>query len=121
LFRSAVKGQEHRSEHSSPSSAKVKNGGAIPPLPHTSSRSGTGITLYRIWRFTQWRLWQVVFWDTTPCCPLKVNRRLGGTSPPSSGFRSTFSVLLKHQQGHVCNKSHMFERGEEFYCSRLGS
>jgi hypothetical protein len=28
-------------EHSPPSSAKVKNGSAISPLPHTSSRRGT--------------------------------------------------------------------------------
>jgi hypothetical protein len=27
-------------DHSLPSSAKVKNGGAIPPFPHTSSRRG---------------------------------------------------------------------------------
>jgi hypothetical protein len=27
----------------------------------------------------------IIFWDITPCSPLKVNRRFGGTSPPSSG------------------------------------
>jgi hypothetical protein len=30
----------HEADHSPPSSAKVKNGGAIPPLPHTSSWRG---------------------------------------------------------------------------------
>jgi hypothetical protein len=32
-----VKRQGHEADHSSPSSAEVKNGGAIPPLPHMSS------------------------------------------------------------------------------------
>jgi hypothetical protein len=26
-----------------------------------------------------------IFWDMTPCSPLKVNRCFGGTLPPSSG------------------------------------
>jgi hypothetical protein len=26
-----------------------------------------------------------IFWDIMPCSPLRVNRRFGGTSPPSSG------------------------------------
>jgi hypothetical protein len=32
-----VKGQEREADNSPPSSTKVKKGGAIPPLPHTSS------------------------------------------------------------------------------------
>jgi hypothetical protein len=32
-----VKGMEHEADHSSPPSAEVKNGRAIPPLPHTCS------------------------------------------------------------------------------------
>jgi hypothetical protein len=34
---SGVKRQERKANHSPPSSAEVKNGGAIPPLQHTSS------------------------------------------------------------------------------------
>jgi hypothetical protein len=33
----AVKRQRHDADHSPPSSAEVKNGGAIIPLPHSSS------------------------------------------------------------------------------------
>jgi hypothetical protein len=33
---SEVKWQGHEADHSTPSSAEVKNGGAIPPLPLTS-------------------------------------------------------------------------------------
>jgi hypothetical protein len=33
-----IKGQGCEADHTPPSSAKVKNGGAILPLPHTSSR-----------------------------------------------------------------------------------
>jgi hypothetical protein len=45
-----VKKQGHKTDHSPPYSAEVKNGGAILPLPHTSSWHGaclikTGITL----------------------------------------------------------------------------
>jgi hypothetical protein len=29
-----------------------------------------------------------IFWDITPCSPLKVNWRFGGTSPPSSGSKN---------------------------------
>jgi hypothetical protein len=29
-----------------------------------------------------------IFWDIPPCSPLKVNRYLGGTSPPSSGSKN---------------------------------
>jgi hypothetical protein len=47
-FPGGVKRPGRESDHSLPSSAEVKNGGAIPPLPHTSSwRSAqliTGIT-----------------------------------------------------------------------------
>jgi hypothetical protein len=32
--------QEREGDHSSPSSAEVKNGGAVLPLPHTSSWRG---------------------------------------------------------------------------------
>jgi hypothetical protein len=32
-----VKQLEHEADHSLPSTAKVKSGGAIPPLPHMSS------------------------------------------------------------------------------------
>jgi hypothetical protein len=35
-----VKGQGREADHSLPSSAEVKNGGAIPPLPSTSSWRG---------------------------------------------------------------------------------
>jgi hypothetical protein len=35
-----LKRQRRESDHSPPSSAEVKNGGAIPPLPHTSSWRG---------------------------------------------------------------------------------
>jgi hypothetical protein len=37
IFDQGVKRQEHEAGHSDPSSAEVKNGGAIPPLLHTSS------------------------------------------------------------------------------------
>jgi hypothetical protein len=33
----AIKRPEREADHPLPSSAEVKNGGAIPPLPHTSS------------------------------------------------------------------------------------
>jgi hypothetical protein len=33
-----VKRQGHEADHSAPSNAEVRNGGAIPSLPHTSSR-----------------------------------------------------------------------------------
>jgi hypothetical protein len=29
-----------------------------------------------------------IFWDIMPCSPLKVIRRFGGTSPPSSGSKN---------------------------------
>jgi hypothetical protein len=32
-----VKGAGHEADHPLPSSAEIKNGGAVPPLPHTSS------------------------------------------------------------------------------------
>jgi hypothetical protein len=35
-----IKRPGREAEHSSQCSADVKNGGAIPPLPHTSSRRG---------------------------------------------------------------------------------
>jgi hypothetical protein len=35
-----VKQQGHKADHSPPSSVKVKNGGAIPPLSHISSLLG---------------------------------------------------------------------------------
>jgi hypothetical protein len=37
---SRVKWQRHKTDHSPPSSAKVKNDGAVPPLPHTSPWCG---------------------------------------------------------------------------------
>jgi hypothetical protein len=37
VFSSGVKRPVHEAEHSPPSSAEFKNGGAILPLPHTSS------------------------------------------------------------------------------------
>jgi hypothetical protein len=36
-FSEGVKPQEHIADHSPPSSAKVKNDEAVPPLPHSSS------------------------------------------------------------------------------------
>jgi hypothetical protein len=36
-----IKRQEHKADHSPPSSAEVKNGGDISPFPHTSSWCGT--------------------------------------------------------------------------------
>jgi hypothetical protein len=36
-----IKGLRHEVDHSPPSSATVKNGGAVPPLPHTSSWCGS--------------------------------------------------------------------------------
>jgi hypothetical protein len=36
-FSLGVKRPGHEADHSPPSSAEVKNGGAIPPLPQTSS------------------------------------------------------------------------------------
>jgi hypothetical protein len=35
-----------------------------------------------------------IFWDITPRSPLKVNRRFGGTSPPSSGSKNKPSKIL---------------------------
>jgi hypothetical protein len=35
--------RRHEADHSSPSSAEVKNGGTIPPLPHTSSWRGASL------------------------------------------------------------------------------
>jgi hypothetical protein len=32
-----------------------------------------------------------ILWDITPCSPLKVNRHLGGASPPSSGSKNKLS------------------------------
>jgi hypothetical protein len=41
IFRaSGVKRPEGNADHSSPSSTEVKNGGALPPLPHMSSWPG---------------------------------------------------------------------------------
>jgi hypothetical protein len=37
---SGVKRQGREADHSPPSSVEVKNGGAIAPLPHTSSKCG---------------------------------------------------------------------------------
>jgi ribosome maturation factor RimP len=34
-----------------------------------------------------------VFWDIMPCSPLKVNRRFGGISPPSSGSKNKPALL----------------------------
>jgi hypothetical protein len=39
-FSPGLKRQGREADHSPPSSAEVKNGGAIPPLPHTSSWHG---------------------------------------------------------------------------------
>jgi hypothetical protein len=36
-----VKWQGYEADHSRPSSAKVKNGGAMPPLPHMSAWYGS--------------------------------------------------------------------------------
>jgi hypothetical protein len=41
LLSPEVKRQGREADHSPLSRAEVKNGGAIPPLPHTSSRRGT--------------------------------------------------------------------------------
>jgi hypothetical protein len=37
-----------------------------------------------------------VFWDITPCSPLSINRRFGGTSPPAGAtcFRAGFLLNL---------------------------
>jgi hypothetical protein len=37
--------------------------------------------------FTAVVMKRVIFWDITPCSPLSVNRRFGGTSPQSSGSK----------------------------------
>jgi hypothetical protein len=42
-----VKRPRRVSDHSSPSSAEVKNGGAIPPLPYTSSWRGVSLIKHR--------------------------------------------------------------------------
>jgi hypothetical protein len=39
IFSKGVKRQGREADHSPPSSAKVKNGGAVPPLPNISSWS----------------------------------------------------------------------------------
>jgi hypothetical protein len=39
-----------------------------------------------------------IFWDITPCSPLKVNRLFGGTSPPSSGSKCEPSKILKTEE-----------------------
>jgi hypothetical protein len=44
---SAVKLPERETDHSSPSSAEVKNCGAIPKLPNTSSLRGAELIMYR--------------------------------------------------------------------------
>jgi hypothetical protein len=41
-----VKRQECEADHSPPSSAEVKNGGALPPLPHKSHRDNVTFTFY---------------------------------------------------------------------------
>jgi hypothetical protein len=41
LFPPAVKGRGRENDHSPPSNAAFKNGGAIPPLPHTPSWRAT--------------------------------------------------------------------------------
>jgi histone-lysine N-methyltransferase SETMAR len=35
-----------------------------------------------------------IFWDITPCSTLKVNRRFGGTSPPSSGSNKSSRLIV---------------------------
>jgi hypothetical protein len=55
----------------------------VPPGPHTYAWHHVqllkGITLH---------LKSNIFWDITPCSPLKMNRRFGETSPPSSGSKN---------------------------------
>jgi hypothetical protein len=35
----------------------------------------------------------IIFWDITPCNPLKVNRRFGGTSPSPSGPKNKMNKI----------------------------
>jgi hypothetical protein len=42
-----VKGQGYEADHSSPSSVKVRNGGAIPPHPHTPLWHGAKLIKHR--------------------------------------------------------------------------
>jgi hypothetical protein len=58
-----VKLQRREADNSPPSSAEVKNGGSIPPLPHTSSRRSAQLLKYRE-NFT-FTLPSVVGWGTT--------------------------------------------------------
>jgi hypothetical protein len=53
---------------------------------------GTGTTLMKVGsnfvNLTDW--WNsTIFWEITPCSPLRVNRRFGGTSPPSLGSKNS--------------------------------
>jgi hypothetical protein len=38
-----------------------------------------------------------IFWDITPCGPLKVNLRFGGTPPPSSGYNKPSKIPVRKQ------------------------
>jgi hypothetical protein len=41
VFAPGVKGRRREAGHSTPSNTEVNNGGAIPPLPHTSAWRGS--------------------------------------------------------------------------------
>jgi hypothetical protein len=43
-----------------------------------------------------------IFWDITPCSPLKVNRRFGGTSRLHLQGRKTCQVRTQHEAGGNC-------------------
>jgi hypothetical protein len=42
-----ILGAEREADHSPPSSAKAKNGGTMPPVPHTSSKRGAVLIKHR--------------------------------------------------------------------------
>jgi hypothetical protein len=76
----------HESDHSPPSSAKVENGEAIPPLPHTSSWYGAEIISHS-GSLTSAFIFidsspskEFVFWNITLRSPFKVNRRFAEIS-----------------------------------------
>jgi hypothetical protein len=81
-----VKRLARATDHSPPCSAEIKNSGAIPPLRTQPLgielnylRLGTTLCIVGFEVLTGVVRKRTIFWDITPCIPLKVNRRFGGT------------------------------------------
>jgi hypothetical protein len=84
-FPPEVKQPAREADHSPPSSAEVKNDGAIPPLPHTSSWRGASLIKHRdnfkfVLNKNSGVLKSAVILDVTRYSSVEVHRRFGGTS-----------------------------------------